>query len=138
MAKEILTNVEIKLGGLDISNYCKSISMEDKIDQVESTCFGDDARTYVTSFVQWSGTIDGINDLQIIEPLLESIRTSTVPYSATLSVLPKKGTPVSASNVKKTGVVKFTSLPLFSASIAELPPMNLSFNGSGKVTRLTS
>jgi hypothetical protein len=41
--------------------------------------------------VQWAGTIDGISDLEIIEPLLHSIRTSTVPYSAALSVLPPKG-----------------------------------------------
>lgn len=135
MAKETLNNVEIKLGTTDISNYCKSVTLNDEVDQVDTTCFGDTARTFVSGFTKWTGSLNGITDLATIEPLLNTIRISSVPYSASLSVLPKKGTAVGAANPHFTGTIKFTNLPIFNSEVGSAPALTLNFNGSGTMTR---
>lgn len=138
MAREVLTNVQITLGGTDVSNYFKSVSLEEEVEQIDITCFGDTKRTYAAGFSKWTGSLNGILDLATIEPLLNSIRTSSVPYGATLTVLPKKGTAVGVANPSFTGTVKFTNIPIFVSEAAAAPGLNLSFNGSGTITRSTT
>lgn len=40
MAKEVLTNVKITVGGTDLSDHCSSVALEDNADEVEFTSFG--------------------------------------------------------------------------------------------------
>ena len=46
MAKEVLTNVKITVGSVDLSDHCSSVSIEDSADEVEFTSFGDQYRDF--------------------------------------------------------------------------------------------
>ena len=44
MAKLVLTNPQITIGGVDLSNSISSVTLDTKYDIVETTAFGDSAK----------------------------------------------------------------------------------------------
>lgn len=151
MAKEILTNCDVRLGlattaMVDVSAYCKSATLNDEIEQLDVTTFStSDTREFAGSYVKWGGSINLINSYPTIDALLNGIRTAK--GSAFVSIVPKRPStwaataatnPVGTDNPQYYGQVQFTSIPRFSASVGQTPDLNLSFNGSGALTRSTT
>lgn len=135
MAKIVLQDVSVSIGGTDYSTNINQVELSVNADSVETTAFGDNWRTEVAGLKQGSFTASFHNDYAaaaIDEGLWDLFGTL-----ATVVVLPNGGT-VSSSNPSYTFVVNVNNLTPISGSIGDLAVQNLTFPISGEVTRATA
>ena len=62
MAKLVLTNPSITIGGVDLSDHINNVTLDTKYDIVETTAFGSTAKTRVAGLADNSVTIDFMQD----------------------------------------------------------------------------
>ena len=62
MAKIVLTNPSITIGGVDLSDHINNITLETKYDIVETTTFGSTAKTRVAGLADNQISIDFMQD----------------------------------------------------------------------------
>lgn len=62
MAKLVLTNPSITIGGVDLSDHINNITLETKYDIVETTTFGSTAKTRVAGLADNQITLDFMQD----------------------------------------------------------------------------
>ena len=114
MAKIVLTNAYVSVGGVDLSDSISSVSLSTTRDAVETTAFGSTAaRTRVAGLADNSVTLEFHQDFatseveQTIYPLLGTTTTviinangsstTTTNPSYTFSALVTEGTPVNGA-----------------------------------------
>jgi len=62
MAKIVLTNPSITIGGVDLSDHINNITLETKYDIIETTTFGSTAKTRVAGLADNQITLDFMQD----------------------------------------------------------------------------
>lgn len=110
MARIVLTNVAVTFGSTDISSYVTSVTLSTTLDVVETTAFGNTARTRVAGLADNSVSLEFNQDYAA--GALESVingTTSTVGTAVSMTVRPIAGSSPAYS---------------FSALISEWTPLN--------------
>ena len=110
MARIVLTNVAVTFGATDISSYVTSVTLNTTYDVVETTAFGNTARTRVAGLADNSVAFEFNQDYAA--SALESVingTTSTVGTAVSITVRPIAGSSPAYS---------------FSALISEWTPLN--------------
>ena len=107
MARIVLTNVAVTFGTTDISSYVTSVTLGSTYDVVETTAFGNTARTRVAGLADNSVAVEFNQDYAA--GALEAVIYPTLGTAVSITVRPVAGTTPAYS---------------FSALISEWTPLN--------------
>lgn len=135
MAKTVITDAKVELGGTDLGNHVKSVSIEADTEQVDTTGFGDTYRTSLLTIKNWTASVefyDNFADNELNEDLFGYWGTSQA-FAVT-----KADTTVSTTNPKYSGYVLVKSFPVFSGQFGQVAGGTLTLQGTGVLTRSVS
>jgi len=107
VARIVLTNVAVTFGATDISSYVTSVTLGSTYDVVETTAFGNTARTRVAGLADNSVSFEFNQDYAA--SALESVIYPTLGTAVSITVRPVAGTTPAYS---------------FSALVSEWTPLN--------------
>lgn len=107
MARIVLTNVAVTFGATDISSYVTSVTLGSTYDVVETTAFGNTARTRVAGLADNSVAFEFNQDYAA--SALESVIYPTLGTAVSITVRPVAGSSPAYS---------------FSALVSEWTPLN--------------
>ena len=131
MAKLVLTNSNITIGGTDVSSSVASVQIETAVDEVETTAFGPgNGKTRVGGLLDTTISLDMHNDFSAIEGLVYPLICST-----TTVVVKPNGTAVSTTNPSYTATVLVTGWSPINGAVGELNTVSISWPVSGTVTK---
>ena len=131
MAKLVLTNSNITIGGTDVSANVASVQIETSVDEVETTAFGPgNGKTRVGGLLDTTISLDMHNDYSAIEGLVYPLIGST-----TSVVVKPNGTAVSTTNPSYTATVLVTGWSPVNGAVGELNTVSISWPVSGTVTK---
>ena len=130
MAKLVLTNANVTLGGTDVSSYVASVTLNISVNEVETTAFGSGATTRVGGLQDNSVTLDMHQDYSAIEGLVYPLIGST-----TSLVVKPKGTAVGTANPSYTMTPLVTEWTPVNGAVGELAPASITWPVSGTVTK---
>ena len=134
MAKLVMTNSNVVLGGTDISDYVASVTLTVSSSEVETTSFGSGgAVTRVGGLKDGSLALEIHNSYSEIDGLLFPLVGSTAAFIAK-----PDGTATSAANPAFSGTILITEYTPVNGAVGELATASLTFPLSGTVTRATA
>lgn len=133
MAKLVLTDSRITLGGTDISSYVAAVTVSSTAAEVETTAFGSTAVTRVGGLRDNSVTLSIHQDFPTIENLVYPLIGST----ATIVIRPD-GTTTSSTNQSYTGSVLVTEWTPVNGAVGELNTADVTWPINGAWTRGTA
>ena len=133
MAKLVLTNTNVVLGGTDVSSYVASVTLNISVNEVETTSFGAGAVTRVGGLQDNSVTLDMHQDYSAIEGLVYPLIGST-----TSLVIKPNGTAVGTANPSYTMTPLITEWTPVNGAVGELATASVTFPISGTVTKATA
>lgn len=135
MAKLVLTDVNVSIGGTDYSANINQVEISVSADEVETTAFGSDWRTSTSGLKSGTFTVSFHNDYAAAA--IDSSLWTLFGTSATVVVLPN-GTAVGAANPSYTFVVNVANLNPVSGAVGDLAVQNVTWPITGAVTRATA
>jgi hypothetical protein len=133
MAKLVLTNANVTLGGTDVSSYVASVTLNISVNEVETTAFGSGATTRVGGLQDNSVTLDMHQDFSAIEGLVYPLIGST-----TSLVIKPNGTAVGTGNPSFTMTPLVTEWTPVNGAVGELATASITWPVSGTVTKATA
>lgn len=135
MAKFVITNPEITIGGVDLSDHIASVTLTETYAEVATTAFGDTAVTRIAGLGDHSLSLDFHEDFAAsevyatISPLIGSTTAVTVkPVNETTA----------ATNPQFSATVLVTEWPLLSGAVGDLASASVTWPVSGAITTATS
>ena len=134
MAKLVLTNAVVTLSGTDISANVASITLTTSVNEVETTSFGNTAKTRVAGLIDNSVKLDIHNDFSAIDGLIMPLIGGT----AVTMVVKPNGTTASSANPSYTFSVLVTESTPVNGAVGELNTQSLTWPISGAITRATA
>jgi hypothetical protein len=133
MAKIVLTNAYVSVGGVDLSDAISSVSLSTTRDAVETTAFGSTAaRTRISGLADNSVTLEFHQDFatgeveQTIYPLLGT--TTTVIINA-------NGSSTTTTNPSYTFTALVTEWTPVNGAVGELATASVTWPISGAITK---
>ena len=137
MAKQVATNVVVKVGGVDLSSFVSNVSLSSSADAIETTSFSSaGARERVSGLKDNSVTIDFMQDYAAaaVEATVYPLIGST---AVAFEILPN-GTAVSATNPKYTGSLIVTDWTPVAGAVGELLTASVTWPITGATTKATA
>lgn len=134
MAAEVLRDARVELGALVLGNTAREVTVEWENELLESTGFGDTARTYVRGFSIWRVTLAFYEDFTD-NGLSEQLFTWATGTSAVAIKIRKSTAVIGPTNPEFQGNVLFTTVPLFTAQVGAIAGGSITLQGSGTLTR---
>lgn len=137
MAKQVATNVVVKVGGVDLSAFVSNVSLSSSADAIETTTFSSGgARERVSGLKDNSVTIDFMQDYAAaaVEATVYPLIGST---AIAFEILPN-GTAVSATNPKYTGSLIVTDWTPVAGAVGELLTASVTWPITGAITKATA
>ena len=135
MARIVLTNASITFASTDISSYVSSVTLSTSLDVVDTTSFGNTARTRVAGLADNQVTIEFFQDFA--SGALESIIYPTIGTSAVMVVKPVAGT-TTATNPSYSFNALVSEWQPLSGAVGELSTASVTWPVSGAITKATS
>jgi len=134
MPRIVLTNASVTFASSDISSYVSSITLSTSLDVVDTTSFGNTARTRVAGLADNQVTIEFFQDFG--SGLLESIIYPTIGTSAAMVVKPVAGSTTSTNPQYAFNALVSEWQPL-SGAVGELATASVTWPISGAITKTT-
>jgi len=134
MARTVLTNVHVKVAGVDFSDYIASIEFSDEADEIETTAFGQTGRTRVGGLRDQSVSLDFHQNFDPAE--VDATIGALVGGTAAIEFLPK-GSAVGTANPKFSGSVLVSEWG-FGGGVGELATISVTWPVDGVLARGTS
>jgi len=135
MSKFVLTNPEITVGGVDLSDHIGSVSVTESYAEVATTEFGDTAVTRIAGLGDHSVSLDFHEDFSSGE--VHATIAALVSSTTTVTVKPTSDA-TSATNPQFSMTVLVTEWPLLNGSVGELASASVTWPVSGAITTATS
>ena len=135
MARIVLTNASITFASTDISSYVSSVTLSTSLDVVDTTSFGNTARTRVAGLADNQVTIEFFQDFA--SGALESIIYPTIGTSAAMVVKPVAGS-TTAVNPQFSFNALISEWQPLSGAVGELATASVTWPISGAITKATS
>lgn len=130
MAKLVLTNAFISIGGTDVSSSVASVEVSTTAEEIETTAFGSTGKTRVGGLLDSSVSLSMHQDYSAIEGLVYPLIGST-----TTIVVKPNGTAVSSANPSYTMLALVTSWSPVNGAVGELNTVDVQFPVSGTITK---
>jgi len=135
MARIVLTNASVTFASTDVSSYVSSITLSTSLDVVDTTSFGNTARTRVAGLADNQVTVEFFQDFG--SGLLESIVYPTIGTSAAMVIKPVAGT-TTATNPSYSFNALVSEWQPLSGAVGELSTASVTWPISGAITKATS
>ena len=135
MAKFVLTNPEITVNSVDLSDHVGSVSISENYAEVATTAFGDTAVTRIAGLGDHSISLDFHEDFAASE--VHATIAGLVGSTTTVSVKPVNTT-TSATNPAFSATVLVTEWPLLNGAVGDLASASVTWPVSGSITTATS
>ncbi len=135
MARIVLTNASITFASTDISSYVSSVTLSTSLDVVDTTSFGNTARTRVAGLADNQVTIEFFQDFA--SGALESLIYPTIGTSAAVVVKPVAGS-TTATNPSYSFNALVSEWQPLSGAVGELATASVTWPISGAITKATS
>jgi len=135
MARIVLTNASITFASTDISSYVSSVTLSTSLDVVDTTSFGNTARTRVAGLADNQVTIEFFQDFA--SGALESVVYPTIGTSAAVIVKPVAGS-TTATNPSYSFNALVSEWQPLSGAVGELATASVTWPISGAITKATS
>ena len=135
MARIVLTNASVTFASTDVSSYVSSVTLSSSLDVVDTTSFGNTARTRVAGLADNQVTIEFFQDFG--SGLLESIVYPTIGTSAAMVIKPVAGTTTAVNPQFSFNALIAEWQPL-SGAVGELATASVTWPISGAITKATS
>ena len=135
MARLVLTNAFVKFGGVDLSDHIASVSLNTSYDIVETTSFGNTAKTRVAGLADNSVSFEFHQDYA--SGSVESTIYPLLGTAVTCEVRPVNTT-VSATNPKYTFSTLISEWTPLNGAVGELATASVTWPISGEITKATS
>lgn len=135
MPRIVLTNASITFASTDISSYVSSVTLSTSLDVVDTTSFGNTARTRVAGLADNQVTIEFFQDFG--SGLLESIVYPTIGTSAAMVIKPVAGS-TTATNPSYSFNALVSEWQPLSGAVGELATASVTWPISGAITKATS
>jgi hypothetical protein len=132
MPRIVLTNASVTFASTDISSYVSSITLSTSLDVVDTTSFGNTARTRVAGLADNQVTIEFFQDFA--SGALESIVYPTIGTSAAMIVKPVAGT-TTATNPQYAFNALVSEWQPLSGAVGELATASVTWPISGAITK---
>lgn len=135
MAKFVLTNPEITVNSVDLSDHVGSVSITESYAEVATTAFGDTAVTRIAGLGDHSISLDFHEDFEASE--VHATIAGLVGSTTTVTVKPVNET-TSATNPSFSATVLVTEWPLLNGAVGDLASASVTWPVSGSITTATS
>lgn len=135
MARLVLTNAFVKFGSVDLSDHIASVSLNTSYDIVETTSFGNTAKTRVAGLADNSVSFEFHQDYA--SGSVESTIYPLLGTAVTCEVRPVNTT-VSATNPKYTFSTLISEWTPLNGAVGELATASVTWPISGVITKATS
>ena len=135
MAKFVLTNPLIEVGGVDLSDHVASVTVTESYAEVATTAFGDAAVTRLAGLGDHSVSLDFHEDFAATE--VHATIAPLIGGTATVGVKPVNET-TSSTNPNFTMTVLVTEWPLLNGAVGDLASASVTWPVSGAITTPTS
>jgi len=135
MARIVLTNASVTFASTDVSSYVSSITLSTSLDVVDTTSFGNTARTRVAGLADNQVTVEFFQDFG--SGLLESIVYPTIGTSAAMVIKPVSGS-TTATNPSYSFNALVSEWQPLSGAVGELATASVTWPISGAITKATS
>lgn len=135
MARIVLTNAYVLFGSTDISDHVSSISLSSSYDIVETTAFGQTAKTRVAGLADNSVSLEFHQDYATSS--IEQTIYPTLGTAVTISVKPVN-TSTSAVNPQYAFSALVSEWTPLNGAVGELATASVSWPISGAITKTTS
>jgi hypothetical protein len=136
MARIVLTDVGVVIGTTDLSDHVASVTINQNVDAVETTAFGDGGRTRTGGLEDSSLTLDFHQDFAS-----SNVDETIAPFvGGTLAFeISPFGTAVAASGTapRYSGTVLLTEWTPINGSVGDLSTASVTWPVSGVITRGT-
>lgn len=135
MAKLVLTNPSITIGGIDLSDHINNVTIDTKYDIVETTAFGDTAKKRVAGLADNSISIDFMQDYGS-----SSVEATIYPLLGTATAIvikPVAGT-TTATNPQYTVSAVVSEWQPLKGQIGALATASVTWPVSGAITKALS
>ena len=135
MARIVLTNCYVLFGSTDISDHVSSISLSSNYDIVETTAFGNTAKTRVAGLVDNSVTLELHQDYATSS--IEQTIYPTLGTAVTIAVKPVNAATTTINPQYGFSAVISEWTPV-SGAVGELSTASVSWPISGAITKTTT
>jgi hypothetical protein len=137
MARIVLTDVGVVLGGVDLSDHIASVEIAQNFDEVETTAFGDGGRTRVAGLEDSSITLSFHQDFAAAN--VDATIAPLVGGTASFLLAPF-GTAVAASGTapRYSGTVLLTEWTPLNGTVGDLSTADVTWPVVGKIARGTA
>jgi hypothetical protein len=135
MARIVLTNVVVTFGATDISSYVTSVTLGSTYDVVETTAFGNTARTRVAGLADNSVALEFNQDYAA--SALESVIYPTLGTAVSITVKPVAGAVTTANPAYSFSALVSEWTPL-NGAVGELATASVTWPISGVITKTTA
>jgi len=135
VARLVLTNVTVTFGATDISSYVTSVTLGSTFDVVETTAFGNTARTRVAGLADNSVSIEFNQDYAA--GALESVIFPTLGTAVSVTVKPVAGAVTTANPAYSFSALVSEWTPL-NGAVGELATASVTWPISGVITKTTA
>jgi hypothetical protein len=135
MPRLVLTNVTVTFGTTDISSYVTSVTLGTTLDVVETTAFGNTARTRVAGLADNSVALEFNQDYAT--SALEATIYPTIGTAVSMTVKPVAGT-VSPTNPAYSFSALVSEWTPLNGAVGELATASVTWPISGVITKTTS
>ena len=133
MAKLVLTNAFISIGGTDVSSSVASVQIETTADEIETTAFGSTGKTRVGGLLDTTISLSMHNDYSAVEGLVYPLIGST-----TTIIVKPNGTAVSTANPSYSMLANVLSWNPINGAVGELNSVDVQWPVSGTITKATA
>lgn len=135
MAKFVLTNPSISVGGVQLEDHVGSVTLTEAYAEVATTAFGDTAVTRIAGLGDHSISLDFHEDFAATE--VHATIAPLVGSTTSIIVKPVNET-TSATNPSFTMTVLVTEWPLLNGAVGDLATASVTWPVSGAITTATS
>lgn len=135
MAKLVLTNPAITVGGVDLSSSITSVTIDTKYDIVETTTFGSTAKTRVAGLADNSISLEFLQDFAAAS--VEATIFPLLGTATTITVKPIASTTTSTNPSYTVSAVVSEWQPL-KGNVGALATASVTWPVSGAITKATS
>jgi hypothetical protein len=135
MARIVLTNASVTFASTDISSFVSSVTLSTSLDVVDTTSFGNTARTRVAGLADNQITVEFFQDFASGQ--LESVVFPTIGTSSAMIIKPVAGS-TTATNPSYSFNALVSEWQPLSGAVGELATASVTWPISGAITKATS
>lgn len=135
MATFAVTNAYVTVGGTDLSDHVRQVSINVSAEELDDTAMGDSWHSRLGGLKDWSVTIEWNQDFAASS--VDDTIWSNFGSTATIQFNPASST-TGSTNPRYSGSALISDYTPIDSSVGELATVSTTWPGAGTLTRATS